>query len=62
MQEQRQGQLWLTGDNLLFLCCSVLFLRSAPELGSSTQLLLNGLSSIISLPRSVPDCTLVSEP
>lgn len=46
----------------IFCSCVLLFLRSAPELGSSTQLLLNCLSSIISLPRSMPDCTLVSEP
>lgn len=59
---ERQGLLWLSGDNLLFLCSSVLFLQSAPELGSSTQLLLNFLCSITSLPRIVLDHTLVSEP
>lgn len=45
MQEQRgRAALAIWGAiNLLFLCSSVLFLRSAPELGSSAQLLLNCL-------------------
>lgn len=38
---ERQGCSGYLGDNLMFFRSSVLFLRSAPELGSSTQLLLN---------------------